>query len=308
MEPHKTISNVWKDHTLKKIFLDIIYQTQLRKCKQLRKPFVQQIDQCVNRGLIDAEIYRLVRQYIEGLPDALRRQIQHQGHYRGLNRSNKIIDFAKRYGPPKIERVLDIGCGDGSITKTLKEKLGLSSDQVHGCDIVAPLNGPPIGPSNGQPNGDFTFSLIDGSKLPYEAESFDVVYALMSLHHVRDLTGMLQEIKRVLRPNGVLIVREHDCVSQGLSDVLDIVHGFYSMVWCTPQEHTCFQDEYYGLYRTADDFDKIITTETSFTRVLGTNRHEGYPLFRYGDVINPMKHYWVVYVKSVAAHEKIKIA
>lgn len=288
--PNKTIAVVWKDRTLRKIFLDIIYQTQLRKCKQLRKPFLNQIDRYVREGLEDAEIYRLIRLFIEGLPVETRKHIQHQGHYRGLNRSNKIIDFAKRHGPAVIERVLDVGCGDGSITKTLKEKLGLSVEQVHGCDIVAPA----LALAENQ----FTFSLIDGSILPYESQSFDVVYALMSLHHIRDLTGMLREIKRVLRPNGVLIVREHDCVNQGLSDVLDIVHGFYSMVWCTPQEHVSFQDEYYGLYRTADDFDQIITTETGFSRVLGTNRHEAYPLFRHGDVINPMKHYWVVYVNK----------
>jgi ubiquinone/menaquinone biosynthesis C-methylase UbiE len=110
---------------------------------------------------------------------------------------------------------------------------------------------------------------------------------------------MLREIRRVLKPNGVLIVREHDCVSRGLSDVLDIVHGFYSMVWCNPKEHVSFQDEYFGLYRTADDFDQIISQETGFTRVLSTNRKEEYPLYRYGDVINPMKHYWAVYVNRL---------
>lgn len=284
--PNKTISVVWKDLTLRKIFLDIINQTQLRKCKQLRKPLFKQIDKHVRDERTDAEIYDLIRAFIERLPVHIRELIQHQGHYRGLNRSNKIIDFAKQHGPQNIQHVLDIGCGDGSITRTLKQKLGLSDEQVHGCDIV-PIRNEEIG---------FTFRLIDGSVLPYESQTFDVVYALMSLHHIRDLSGMLREIRRVLKPNGVLIVREHDCVSRGLSDVLDIVHGFYSMVWCNPKEHVSFQDEYYGLYRTAEDFDHIISQETGFKRVLSTNRQEEYPLYRYGDVINPMKHYWAVYV------------
>lgn len=291
--PTKTISEVWADFQLRKIFLDVINQTQLKKCRQLRGPFVRKLNDHVKKGLTDAEIYSYMREFIENLPVETRRHIQHQGHYRGLNRSAKIIDFAKQFGPPTIERVLDIGCADGSITKILRQKLDLNQENVHGCDICPTA-------SNG-----FTFNLIDETAdsvtLPYPDKHFDIVYALMSFHHIRKLPEMLSEIYRVLRNDGLLIVREHDCINIGLSKILDVVHGFYSMVWCTPQEHVNFQEEYFGQYRTAQDFDDLISSTTKLVRVFGTNRQETYPTYYYGKIVNPMKHYWAVYRKEKEA-------
>jgi SAM-dependent methyltransferase len=49
-----------------------------------------------------------------------------------------------------------------------------------------------------------------GENLPFEADSFDVVYVRQGLHHARDLKAMLGEYARVLRPGGLLLgCREH---------------------------------------------------------------------------------------------------
>jgi hypothetical protein len=75
------------------------------------------------------------------------------------------------------------------------------------------------------------------------------------------------------------------------------VHGFYSMVWSQPQEMESFEDEYFANYFTANNLNELIVKQ-NFKRVFGTNRDEEYPLFNQGKVINPLKHYWVVYVKK----------
>lgn len=59
-----------------------------------------------------------------------------------------------------------------------------------------------------------------GENLPFPDSSFDVVYVRQGLHHAADLNKMLQEISRVLAPNGILIAtREH--VVDNYSDSLE---------------------------------------------------------------------------------------
>jgi len=47
-------------------------------------------------------------------------------------------------------------------------------------------------------------------RLPFESNSFDVVFARAVLHHTSDLTSACAEFQRVLKPGGVMLaVREH---------------------------------------------------------------------------------------------------
>jgi len=53
---------------------------------------------------------------------------------------------------------------------------------------------------------DFAFERIDVQAIPYNDASFDVVIANHMLYHVPDLPKALAEIRRVLRPGGLLHV------------------------------------------------------------------------------------------------------
>ena len=60
----------------------------------------------------------------------------------------------------------------------------------------------------------YTHVYIDTYYVPascrYASESFDLVVALMSLHHIPKVSAMVKDIKRVLKPGGRLVYREHD--------------------------------------------------------------------------------------------------
>jgi len=71
-------------------------------------------------------------------------------------------------------------------------------------------------------NANLKATIVDsyGESLPFPDASFDVVYVRQGLHHAADLKKMLQEIYRVLVPNGILIAtREH--VVDNYSDSLE---------------------------------------------------------------------------------------
>ena len=48
-----------------------------------------------------------------------------------------------------------------------------------------------------------SFMISDGERLPFKANSFDVVYSNGVLHHTPDTEGAINEVHRILRPDGV---------------------------------------------------------------------------------------------------------
>lgn len=102
---------------------------------------------------------------------------------------------------PRNAHFLDVGCGAGYSLMKAKNQLN--------CDIKG------IDPEPGAHGvGRYTseewksLPIIQGSaeNLPYEDNSFDVVYSSHVLEHVTSEQQALDEMKRVLKPGGVLII------------------------------------------------------------------------------------------------------
>jgi len=74
------------------------------------------------------------------------------------------------------------------------------------CDFVATdiLVDDKIGLGRGAFYGDFGRVQADGENLPFDDESFDVVYCVATLHHALDLPRMVREMARVTRHGGVV--------------------------------------------------------------------------------------------------------
>ncbi len=92
--------------------------------------------------------------------------------------------------------VLEVGAGSGGISHYFATHPSGRYD-VHAVD-VCDLRVTP---------GPYAFSLVDGTRLPFTAGSFDVVISNHVIEHVGDPSVQvehLQELRRVLRDDGVL--------------------------------------------------------------------------------------------------------
>ena len=91
------------------------------------------------------------------------------------------------------ERLLDVGCGDGTFAALVKNKY----QEVYGVDLSAEA----IRRARGKGVKVFQVDL-NSQPLPFELDCFDTVTCLDVIEHVFDPRVLLEEIYRVLKPGG----------------------------------------------------------------------------------------------------------
>jgi SAM-dependent methyltransferase len=107
-------------------------------------------------------------------------------------RQSIVRRMLRRYAPPRA-RMLDVGCGTGATTAALAN-LGTISGIDRG----------PAALRHARARG-LAVALGSAENLPARSAAFDVVVALDVLEHLDDDRRALLEIRRVLRPGGILV-------------------------------------------------------------------------------------------------------
>lgn len=121
-----------------------------------------------------------------------------EGYYSFINEIE--IDAVKEFGRDK--KILEIGCGTGIIlnqtTKFAKEAWGidLSPEMVE------------VTKSKG-----LNAKVSSATKLPFKDNSFDVVYSFKVLAHIPDIQKVINEIVRITKPDGMILLEFYNPVS-----------------------------------------------------------------------------------------------
>lgn len=104
----------------------------------------------------------------------------------------------------KSANILDVGCGPGTITSDLA-KLASEGTTIgidNSAGIIAQAQ------SSVSPLPNLTFAVGDALKLSYPDNTFDIVHAHQLLVHISDPVSVLKEFHRVLKPGGLIAVRD----------------------------------------------------------------------------------------------------
>lgn len=102
-------------------------------------------------------------------------------------------------------RVLDLGCGPGTISMGLAQ--AVAPGELHGIDLEESQ----IEMARARAAGssvNAVFRTGDATDLPYEDETFDVAHGHALLMHVPDTEAVLAEVRRVLKPGGLVAARD----------------------------------------------------------------------------------------------------
>jgi ubiquinone/menaquinone biosynthesis C-methylase UbiE len=102
-----------------------------------------------------------------------------------------------------VNRVLDIGCGVGYVARYLSDRYEM---EVVGVDVDPEQI--EFAKEYSKENEGLHFQVADATQLPFEDNQFDMVLSFMVIHHIGDWRGVLDEVDRVLKPEGVYILWE----------------------------------------------------------------------------------------------------
>ncbi len=98
-------------------------------------------------------------------------------------------------------KILELGCGDGSLWVKNYEKLPKNIDIT--LTDFSPGMLEDAKNNLGKMQKRFKFKIVDAETIPYKDETFDVVIANHMLYHVNDIDKAFSEIYRALKKGGV---------------------------------------------------------------------------------------------------------
>ena len=119
-----------------------------------------------------------------------------QGEYKHETKG-KLIAFSRIPKPQHKAMALDLGCGDGYWSKKMKQ-LGYNV-----TSIDQERTYPNVDSSHRYKN--MTPADLNRA-LPYEDNSFDLVWCAEVIEHLSNYKQTIQEIERILKPNGTYII------------------------------------------------------------------------------------------------------
>lgn len=115
---------------------------------------------------------------------------------------DRVTETVLRHRPG---RVLEVGCGTGWQAVRIARR-GVPVTAVDLSDRLFPAAGSPRLPAN------LRFLAADGRRLPFAGGTFDLALASLVLHGLEESDGraVLREMRRLLRPRGILLIVEFD--------------------------------------------------------------------------------------------------
>jgi SAM-dependent methyltransferase len=123
-------------------------------------------------------------------PKALLNAVHHRAVH---NRRVRILSHHLAQIIPGGGRVLDVGCGDGLISRAIMDER--PDLEIEGVDVML------------RPTTHIPATKFDGSVLPFGNDSFDYVTIVDVLHHTTDPVIMLAESCRVARKG--VVIKDH---------------------------------------------------------------------------------------------------
>ena len=133
-------------------------------------------------------------------------------HYFARLKAEKLAEWLPFYFSDIPKNILDFGCGDGLMTEEIRFKFPQS--KIYGVDpsedsiLIAQKNYPKI-----------TFQPSTNNLKMFKKNEFDLIVCAGVFHHIpfKEHSHYMEEINRILQPNGVFVMFELNPLNTGTS-------------------------------------------------------------------------------------------
>lgn len=144
-----------------------------------------------------------IEQFYNEMADQIMERYASSGTMEESQRIRQLLKFAQI---PEGLRILDIGSGLGILTLALaangaREVIGIDTSlaMLEHAEYIRLSNPSPVTPR-------VNYRLASAQQLPFRNEGFDAVFCHLVFHQSQAPESIINEIMRVLRPEGILVV------------------------------------------------------------------------------------------------------
>lgn len=174
-------------------------------------------------------------------------------------------------GERSVERVLDAGCGPGTLSRYWREQ----GAQVTALDLSAPM----LDEARRQ-QAAHHYVLADIEAMPFDHAQFDLAWSNLAVQWCDDLHQALSELNRVVRPGGAVAFTTLAAGSlPELNQAWQAVdHHPHANRFLPPQQLTDTVSRWHGRSGIAHitlDFDDALSAMRSLKGIGATHLHEG---------------------------------
>ena len=133
------------------------------------------------------------------------------------NRSKKLLRIFKDYWDKSKQKLdfcnddvyVDIGAGSGTIASMIGEECRIKKENIYCLDVSG-------SDDFFKRNSGCNFITYNGTDIPFKENDISLVTLFMVLHHVKNLEQFMENLSRVMKPGGIVFVRDHDATPEML--------------------------------------------------------------------------------------------
>ncbi len=179
----------------------------------------------------------------------------------------QIIKYFELHNMPIPKQLIDIGGGNGNVLDYFATKYGLAKDD---CICIEKTNENVIG-------NEFQYTYSHANTIQYmfldndltnTLKQVDCIFCMVSLHHMTNeyiTTVIFPLIQTKLKPNGYLLLKEHNADTNDTHSIIQWEHNLYYLMEQkgkrTVEELQTYLNETISNYKSRDAYQKKIETD-----------------------------------------------
>jgi len=199
----------------------------------------------------------------------------HHGYYVPENRTDHVqaqidlIDEVVKWAKADTmqpKTIVDVGCGIGGSSRHLAKKFNCQAQGITLSPYQA-KRGNELAKEQGLA-GQCSFQVADALDMPFESNSFDLVWSLESGEHMPDKPQFVKELFRVARPGGRIIIVTwcHRDLQDGETELTKkeqrllkkINRAYYLPKWCSVDDYVRLLNDQGAVDVQREDWSYII--------------------------------------------------
>jgi len=235
---------------------------------------------------IDDIIYSIL--YIDSLIKSTKYHIKNKNY---IWTSHQLINIIEKFNYKSDVKIVDIGGGEGNILNYIGKFNQITNNNLYVVEQQKEWA------EKYKYSNNINYIFWDNNYINIEADSIDIILIMVSLHHMIDKTidNLMLNIKRILKKNGLIIIKEHNCITSEDKILINWEHHLYHILMSknlNEDNLKKYLDQSIFNYKSIDEYNNIFS-KYNFQSVMNLNR--SFNLSMHDDITNSTNLYWALY-------------